>query len=529
MDPPRPPRQPRHVPEVGVHVGVELHQPRSAAADHAVANSGGGENARLVPLIVGRGEPELDPRIALHLIENRSEHGQAHRRRRLEQHARARVREARGEIVDRVDAADRRLPHAAAGRVVEEVLAPPVGALAVMPRHDAEGVADRREPIDQRPDRARRGVIARCARVHPAQPQHFAVGVRRRAHPSVPEPLVAELRVETLEPIVDARGGISGVAAAHCPAQGRELFDHQPLAVERVLDGAAHRSAGSVDGERQRDIADEMVRRDAQPQVPVLDVELAALVEAADGGEHVRAHHYRQRVDVDRAMKQIAEYAARRLDGGVEGRRVGRLLDGRQRRGADERRGMEKSGLGIAIEIRNLPLQLPRQPHIVGVEEREQAAGRPPDPGVARARRPGVLLLDVLDAAAELCHAHLRVVGRSIVDDDHFAGAPGLREYGLQRGGNRVARVERRDDDGDVGHRLRSLRCPSSNGCAGLFRKVSRSCPRGSRGYAIPVTVCGENVRDATVTLSTRPASSTRAATSRVRVNSRAATMRASR
>ena len=45
----------------------------------------------------------------------------------------------------------------------------------------------------------------------------------------------------------------------------------------------------AVDGERHAQVADRMARGDAQPQVPVLDVQLAALVEAAALGEHVAA------------------------------------------------------------------------------------------------------------------------------------------------------------------------------------------------------------------------------------------------
>ena len=83
MDAPCTPLQPGHVPEIGIHVSIELHPARGFRCDQAFGNARGSENLVEAPDPVGGGEPEFEAVIALELVQNRPEDGKAHAEWRL--------------------------------------------------------------------------------------------------------------------------------------------------------------------------------------------------------------------------------------------------------------------------------------------------------------------------------------------------------------------------------------------------------------------------------------------------------------
>jgi hypothetical protein len=99
--------------------------------------------------------------------------------------------------------------------------------------------------------------------------------------------------------------------AACAGAQRQDLVDHQRLAVKCLLDVAAHRTATAMNRQCVRQVADGVARSDPQPQIPVFDVELAALVEQARGYHHIAAGEDRQRLHRVFAVEELTELIRR--------------------------------------------------------------------------------------------------------------------------------------------------------------------------------------------------------------------------
>ena len=74
---------------------------------------------------------------------------------------------------------------------------------------------------------------------------------------------------------------------------------------------------------------------------------------------------------------------------------------------------------------------------------------------VFRAGQAGVFLMDHNDSIPPRREPCLRVVGRSVIDNDHLRRADRLIQRRLHRINNKVCAVERRDDDAD--RRLRHM------------------------------------------------------------------------
>ena len=108
---------------------------------------------------------------------------------------------------------------------------------------------------------------------------------------------------------------------------------------------------------------------------------------------------------------------------------------------------MEQARRGELPKVRHLPLELPRQPHVVGVQKCDEAPARARDAFVAGAARPAVSLPHQNDAVSVFGDAQRRVVGRAVVDHDHLEGSIALREHGRQGRSDSPAGVECRDDD----------------------------------------------------------------------------------
>jgi hypothetical protein len=106
--------------------------------------------------------------------------------------------------------------------------------------------------------------------------------------------------------------------------------------------------------------------------------------------------------------------------------------------------------LGILIEAAELPRELARRPHIVGIEERDHVAGRGREPDVPGRRRSTVLLAP-RDHAVAQCGDHVwGVIGRSVVDDDDLEVVVVLCLDARDRLGEEAPHLEHRDDDADT-------------------------------------------------------------------------------
>ena len=114
---------------------------------------------------------------------------------------------------------------------------------------------------------------------------------------------------------------------------------------------------------------------------------------------------------------------------------------------------MQETSRRVSLEVRKLQLELPRQPHVVGVQECDEPAARPRDAFVARASGTGIRLMQAHDPMRPVANAERRIVGRAIVDDDHLEVLVGLIEDRFERGRNRAAGVVRRNDDRHLWHR----------------------------------------------------------------------------
>src|SRR5262249_8414610 len=128
---------------------------------------------------------------------------------------------------------------------------------------------DSERPKPRRADE-RGGVVEARAHGFRITARHAAERLARFRHAPGPEALVAELAVEPALAPANAVLWRSRVLCARAFAERRRLFDDELLAAIRFFHGAAHRSAGSMHGERTVEISDRMARGDAQPKIPVL-------------------------------------------------------------------------------------------------------------------------------------------------------------------------------------------------------------------------------------------------------------------
>ena len=249
MDPPRAAGEPRHVPEIGVDVRVESPPPQRIGRHHVVGDPGGAEDVVGMPRVVGRGEPELDARIAPEALVDRTKDRETHRRRGFEQHAPLGAAELRDRIVDAVERSDGRRAHAMVQRVVNKIPqrlrdGPSAACGGRRGPHRVPQGAQRLEPAIAQ---ERRRVVRARAQIGSADRRRLRIGVARLQHPPFPEALVPELGVQAMPSLPDALLAVSEMPIAGRPAQRRHLIDHQLLAAVRFLDRAAHRSARPVD------------------------------------------------------------------------------------------------------------------------------------------------------------------------------------------------------------------------------------------------------------------------------------------
>ena len=393
---------------------------------------GGREDRRRVPRLVARRAPELDARIAIQDVEHRSGDDQAERRGGFEENAVLRAPDRSRRIVEAVYDADCRRARPAERRVVAQIDRRPCGR----PSPAAKGAAypaQRLEPAGA--DEGGAVVPARARRVG-IETDGLSECLARLAFAPGPEPLVAELGIEPVFALPKAFVGRGRMPLAGRLAQRRRLADDDLLTPKRLLDGAAHPASRTMDGQRQVDVADRIPGGDTQPEVPVLDVQLAPLVEATALEQHVPAGHHREGVDVEPAVKQIAVHPRRWFVDHLAGRRIQRFERGARRRPAHHRGRVQEAGFGVLGEVGDLALEFARQPDIVGVEKGHQAAARAAERLVAGTRRAAVGLAFVSDTPAQPCDFGAGVVGGSVVDDDDFVVGVGLLEDRLQGGRN---------------------------------------------------------------------------------------------
>ena len=106
---------------------------------------------------------------------------------------------------------------------------------------------------------------------------------------------------------------------------------------------------------------------------------------------------------------------------------------------------VHEADLGPALQQLDLTRELVRQPHVVGVEQRDVAAASPRDRAVRRDGRTLVLLIQHGDRIAERGEDRRRLVRRTVVDDDHLQRVGAARQPLLLQGGaHRRLHVRRR-------------------------------------------------------------------------------------
>ena len=182
------------------------------------------------------------------------------------------------------------------------------------------------------------------------------------------------------------RGLPSRCASGSRRAEWDDLADDLRLPAERLLDVAAHAAARPAASPWARAGTRPCATRgNPQPEVPVLDVHLPALVECARRLEHVAADHDGQGVDVVVGVEQLAEHGrGRRRRASTAPSAEGLRAAGASGRGVEQRR------LGVGAEVRDLRLQLLGQPRRRRRRGRRSAGRRRPDarvPGAPPVRR----------------------------------------------------------------------------------------------------------------------------------------------
>jgi hypothetical protein len=94
---------------------------------------------------------------------------------------------------------------------------------------------------------------------------------------------------------------------------------------------------------------------------------------------------------------------------------------------------VDQRAIAIGLEDGDASRELLGHPFVVVVEERDVLAGRRANAGVARSGETAITLRDKADSIAEVREHSAGIVGRAVVDDDHFVIGVRLREHAGQR------------------------------------------------------------------------------------------------
>jgi len=107
-----------------------------------------------------------------------------------------------------------------------------------------------------------------------------------------------------------------------------------------------------------------------------------------------------------------------------------------------------ESYVGRATNSVELPLELPRQPKVVGVQERDPLAGGGRDAGVPCRCRPVVLLPDdVHVGTSQVCQNAIRTIRGTIIDHKNLQVRPSLGAHATDRVRQRMCGIVRRNND----------------------------------------------------------------------------------
>jgi len=103
---------------------------------------------------------------------------------------------------------------------------------------------------------------------------------------------------------------------------------------------------------------------------------------------------------------------------------------------------------------RHLPLKLCRKPTVIRIQQRHPARCRVLDTHISRGRDAAILLSNYGDSR-DVCRVSTGqpltgAISRSVIDNDDFVRSMGLSENRIQRTGQSVLSVVRRDDDSDA-------------------------------------------------------------------------------
>ena len=187
--------------------------------------------------------------------------------------------------------------------------------------------------------------------------------------------------------------------------------------------------------------------RDPQPGVPVLP--LAQIAEPTDAFERRTPHEHTRRIEHHVVDEETLEHPPRRLLSRVNDALALHLFVARVGVTADER------DLRMPAQVRDLTLDLVRQPRVVRVEERHERSGGHSDAGVASTRGPDSRRTDIGHAAICIRSSDgRRFVGRAVVDDDDVERRIRLCENALDGPAQEPAVVVRRDDDAHDSRRV---------------------------------------------------------------------------
>ena len=138
------------------------------------------------------------------------------------------------------------------------------------------------------------------------------------------------------------------------------------------------------------------------------------------------------------------------------------------------RSAVDQTERRIGLKARDLQLEFARQPNVVGIKEGDVLATRCGDaagPGRANA---SIVLADRTDAIAVLGQDQGRLVGRTIIDDDHFERRVRLCKRAVDGLAQIAGVVVGRDDDADRFHG-RTFRAKRSSGPCRSARPMGES------------------------------------------------------
>jgi hypothetical protein len=115
-------------------------------------------------------------------------------------------------------------------------------------------------------------------------------------------------------------------------------------------------------------------------------------------------------------------------------------------------RAVHQAERRVGVEPRHLALDLPRLPHVVGIQKRHVAAAGGGDPGVPRRGDPAVCLPQHADPVAVRRQELWRRIRGAVVHDDHLEDRKRLSERAVDRLPEKPRVVVGRNDDGDGIH-----------------------------------------------------------------------------